>query len=156
VSDRPDELRRQLATLWRAARTGIDTMKEIAVRSSEAGRLRFDIAMLQRERVQLLTELGKRTCEFLDGGSDRPIPAELHRLHDRIRDVEERIKSNSFKVYDNAFGAPRGYEPEAAVDYGDEHAVEDPSEEIVAPPPPRRSSTRKRASQRRKGSNGKH
>ena len=154
VSDRPDELRRQLATLWQAARTGLDTMREVVVRSSQAGRLRLDIAMMQRERSELLRQLGERTCAFLDqGGAD--VPEELLALHDRIRDVEGRIRTNSVKVYDNAFGAPRGFEPEAAVDYGDDHGLEDVSSvdvKVAKAPARTRKAAAKKPAQRRKGS----
>ena len=130
MRDRPDELKHQLATLWRAARTGIDTVKEIAVRSSQAGRLRFDVVLLRREREQLLAALGRQTCDFLDEPTGTEVPEELLALHARIRDVEGRIKTNAVKAADNAFGAPRGFEPEAAVDYGDDSKVEDPSDEL--------------------------
>lgn len=151
MSDRPDELRRQLATLWQAARTGFDTMREVVYRSSQAGRLRFDIAMLHRERSQLLRELGERTCAYLDQVS-ADFPEELVQLHDRIRDVESRIKDSSVKVFDNAFGAPRGFEPEAAEDYGDEPGVVDAVvEERPRPAPAKQYASRKKRPSRKKG-----
>jgi hypothetical protein len=155
VSDRPDELRRQLSTLWQAARTGFDTMREVVYRSSQAGRLRFDIAMMQRERSQLLRQLGEQTCCYLDqdGGA---LPEELHQLHDRIRDVESRIKTNSVKVFDNAFGAPRGFEPEAAEDYGDEHGVAEPVEDRMKTAPATQAARRRRVARRKVRVDSKH
>ena len=52
MSDRKDELRRQFGTMWRMASSGLDTLREVVVRSSQSGRLRVDLA--------LLTALGPR------------------------------------------------------------------------------------------------
>ena len=153
MSDRPDELRHQLATLWRAARTGMDTVREVVVRSSQAGKIRLDIALMQREREQLLQQVGERVLAHLDEGGE--LPEDIYQLRDRIRDVEGRIRTNSVKANDNAFGAPRGYEPEAAVDYGDDQGVEDvPSIDVVAEKakPRARRAAPKKTAQRRKGS----
>src|SRR5262245_35483596 len=111
-------------------------MREVVYRSSQAGRLRFDIALLQRERSQLLRQLGEQTCAYLDAGDSDP-PDALLRLRDRIRDVEARIKESSVKVFDNAFGAPRGFEPEAAEDYGDDHGAVEHASHAEEPPAPR-------------------
>ena len=56
---------------------------------------------------------------FLDG--------ELRLQVERIRDVEGRIQSDSGRAHDNAFGAQRGYEPEAG-NYEDELDTPDEDE----------------------------
>jgi hypothetical protein len=120
VSERDDELLRHLGTLWRSAMVGLDTLREVAVRSTQTGRLRVDIALLQRERSQLLETLGEMVVAMIDDGSFEDVPESIKQAYDRIKDVDGRIKSDDAKAHDNAFGAPRGFEPEAASDYGDE------------------------------------
>jgi hypothetical protein len=137
MRNRPDELRRQLGTLWRTAMVGLDTVREVALRSSQSGRLRVDIALLRNERSQLLQELGEQTVRMLDEGSFDDASEAMRTLYDRVKDVEARIRSDSARATDNAFGAPRGFEPEAAADYGDSDGVEDP------PPPAPKSAKRK-------------
>ena len=150
MSDPPDELRRQLSTLWKVARSGLGTMKEVVVRSSQSGRIRIDVALLHRERDQLLVELGERVCACLDESDDGELPEslrELRALRERVREVEARARASAVRASDNAFGAPRGFEPEAAVDYGDDLAVEDvPSTDEPAAPPPAPRATRARSS----------
>ncbi len=126
MRNRPDELRRQLGTLWRTAMVGLDTVREVAVRSGQSGRLRVDIALLRNERSQLLQELGEKVVRLLDDGMLDDATDTMRSLHERIKDVEASIRSDSARATDNAFGAPRGFEPEAAADYGDASEVEDP------------------------------
>ena len=108
-----NDLRRQLDTVLRMASTGFDTLKEVVVRSSQEGRLRVDLALLQREKRELLAQLGGETLRLLDAGQLEG-NADLDWLRDRIHDVESRMRASSSRAYDNAAGAPRGYEPEAA------------------------------------------
>jgi hypothetical protein len=98
--------------MWRMASTGLETLREVVVRSSQTGRLRVDLALLGRERQQLLAALGAQVARLLDEGS-LDVPEEVRITFERLRDVEGRIKADSVKVHDNAFGASRGYEPEA-------------------------------------------
>ncbi|HEY7957564.1 MAG: hypothetical protein ACHQ17_02045 [Polyangia bacterium] len=113
-----DEFRRQVGTVWRMAQGGLDTLREVVVRSSQAGRLRVDLALLARQKQQLLATLGAEVIALADEGS-LALPATLRQLADRVREVELRIQADSGKAHDNAFGAPRGYEPEAG-NYEDE------------------------------------
>ena len=157
VSDRDDELLRHIGTLWRTAMVGLDTLREVAVRSTQAGRLRVDIALLQRERSQLLETLGEMIVAMVDDGSFEDVPESVKQAYDRIKDVEGRIQSDDAKAHDNAFGASRGFEPEAASDYGDQDEdVEDNAKEAVEEAPRRTaaSSTTSTAS-KRQVSNGK-
>lgn len=129
MSDRPDEFSRQIGTLWRTAMVGLDTVREVVVRSSQSGRLRVDIALLRNERAQLLQTLGELTMQLLDEQGFDDSTEALRSTFDRIRDVEGRIQSDSARATDNAFGAPRGFEPEAATDYGNEDSVDEPPPE---------------------------
>jgi len=119
--DGRDEWKRQVGTLWRMASEGLDSLREVVVRSSEEGRLRVDLALYQRERRDLLSELGHAVVGLIDAGR-LAVPDELMELVGRLRQVEERVRHDSARVHDNAFGAPRGYEPEAAAT--DDHADE--------------------------------
>jgi hypothetical protein len=156
VSERDEELRRQIGTLWRTAMVGLDTVREVVVRSTQAGRLRVDIALLQRERLQLLQTLGEMVVALIDEGSfgeaGGEVPEAIRQTWERIKDVEGKLKSDVARAHDNAFGAPRGYEPEAAVDYGpedDEHA------EAALPPRAPRAANGRRPRKKAAGSKKK-
>ncbi len=119
---------------------GLDTVREVVVRSSQSGRLRVDIALLRNERAQLLQTLGEATMQLLDEqGFDEATEA-LRSTWERIKDVEARIQSDSARASDNAFGAPRGFEPEAASDYGSEDSIDEPPPE----PPKKKRTTRRK------------
>ncbi len=113
-----DELRRQFGTVWRMASSGLDTLREVVVRSSQSGRLRVDLALLARERRDLLAALGAELLALVERDAIE-LPASAALTVERLRDIDARIAADSGKAYDNASGAPRGYEPEAA-DYDDE------------------------------------
>jgi hypothetical protein len=110
--------------MWRMASTGLETLREVVVRSSQTGRLRVDLALLGRERQQLLAELGIKVAKLLDD-EEIQVPDDVRVVWERLRDVESRIKADSVKVHDNAFGAARGYEPEAY----DSDALDDEEED---------------------------
>lgn len=141
MSNRQDELRRQLGTLWRTAMVGLDTVRDVVVRSSQTGRLRVDIALLHNERAQLLQQLGVALVAHLDEHGIDEANERFHDAYDRVKDVEGRIKTDSARNTDNAYGAPRGYEPEAASDYGDAETDGTTDEES---PPPRTAKKRRR------------
>jgi hypothetical protein len=93
-------------------RRWFDIVKEVVVRSSQEGRLRVDLALLQHEKRALLAELGAEAVRLLDAGEIAPA-GDLDWLRDRLRDIEARIGAERLPAHDNAYGAPRGYEPEA-------------------------------------------
>ena len=107
-----DEWKRQLGTLWRVASSGLDTLRDVVVRSSQEGRLRVDLAVYQRERRDLLEEIGRAVVQLSDAGR-LELPESLSLTLVRLRQVDERIATDGARMSDNAFGAPRGYEPEA-------------------------------------------
>jgi hypothetical protein len=112
------------------ASSGVDTLREVVVRSSQSGRLRVDVALLQRERQQLLTDLGLHVAALVDAGK-LELPEDAQAIHDQIRDLETRIQSDLGRIHDNAYGAPRGYEPEAGAwsqDGDDDDALSDEDE----------------------------
>ena len=95
------------------AGNGLQTLREVVVASSQSGRLRVDLALLARERREVLAELGARVRDLAERG-ELTLPESLGLLVEQLRDVEARLASSSGKAHDNASGAPRGYEPEAA------------------------------------------
>ncbi len=126
--DERDEWKHQLGTVWRMASSGLDSLREVVVRSSQEGRLRVDLALYQRERKDILTEIGQTLVGLVDAGR-MAVPDELSAIVARLRRVEERIRTDSARVHDNAFGAPRGYEPEAGnYDPADETSEEEPAQ----------------------------
>ena len=94
------------------ASTGFETLREVVVRSSQAGKLRVDLALMARERQQILVQLGEQVAALVDDGG-LELPEEQQKLFERLRDLEQRIKADQSRIQDNAFGAPRGFEPEA-------------------------------------------
>ena len=98
------------------ASDGLDTLREVVVRSSQTGRLRVALALLAREKQQLLARLGSHVVRLL---------AEGHSRAGQVVDAADaRGKADAGRAHDNAYGVPRGYEPEAA-GYGGEDEEED-------------------------------
>jgi hypothetical protein len=122
-----DDFRRQFGTVWRMASSGLDTLREVVVRSSQSGRLRVDVALLQRERQQLLGDLGLHVAALVDSGK-LELPEDAQALYEQIRDLETRIQSDLGRIHDNAYGAPRGYEPEAG-NFDDDDLLTDEEDE---------------------------
>ena len=106
------------------ASTGLETLREVVVRSSQSGRLRVDLALLGRERQQLLAELGLKKAQLIADGA-LELPEELHAIYEQLRDVEGRIAADSVKAHDNGFGGSRGYEPEAGSFAGDGDSLDE-------------------------------
>jgi hypothetical protein len=118
VSDRREDLRRQFGTVWKMASDGLGTLREVVVRSSQTGRLRVDLALLAREKQQLLARMGAQLGRLMDEGAVE-VPEALRQMWERVRDVDARMNADAGRAHDNAYGAPRGYEPEAG-GYGDD------------------------------------
>lgn len=118
MSDRRDDLRRQFGTIWKMASDGLGTLREVAVRSSQSGRLRVDLALLSREKQQLLARIGAQVVRLLDEDA-LEVPENIKQIWQRVKDVDARMNADAGRAHDNAYGAPRGYEPEAG-GYGDE------------------------------------
>ena len=112
MSERRDDLRRQFGTIWKMASDGLDTLREVAVRSRQSGRLRVDLALLAREKQQLLARLGASVVRLLDEDA-LEVPENIKQIWQRVKDVDARMNMDAGRAHDNAYGAPRGYEPEA-------------------------------------------
>ena len=98
-----------LRTLMGVAAAAAGTLRDVVVRSSQAGRLRVDMALYLRERRDLRASLGRRMMELFEAGTAKlPDDSAIRSLVDRLRDVQAQIEDDSARVNDNAFGAPRG------------------------------------------------
>ena len=109
--------------MWKMASDGLDTLREVVVRSSQTGRLRVDLALLAREKQQLLARMGAQLVRLLDEDKIE-VPEGLMQIWQRVKDVDARMNADAGRAHDNAYGAPRGYEPEAG-GYGGEDDEED-------------------------------
>jgi hypothetical protein len=106
------------------ASSSLDTLREVVVRSSQTGRLRVDVALSRTERGQLLQSLGEKVVALVQAGR-LELSDDARAVYDQIRDLDTRLASDYGRIHDNAFGAPRGYEPEAYDDdEEDEHAAQ--------------------------------
>lgn len=119
ADDDRDEWKRQLSTLWRVASAGATTLRDVVVRSADEGRLRIDLAVYERERRDLLEEIGRAVLQLADAGQ-LELPDSLASTVLRLRQVESRIAQDSSNLHDNAFGAPRDMGPEVGPDFGDD------------------------------------
>ncbi|MCU1283316.1 MAG: hypothetical protein JWM53_6862 [bacterium] len=106
------------------ASDGLGTLREVVVRSSQTGRLRVDLALLAREKQQLMARMGGEVVRLLEEGAIEA-PESVKRIWERIKDVDGRMHADAGRAHDNAYGAPRGYEPEAG-GYGESEEDEDP------------------------------
>ncbi|MDB4964523.1 MAG: hypothetical protein JWN44_212 [Myxococcales bacterium] len=123
VSERREDFRRQFGTVWKMASDSFGTLREVVVRSSQSGRLRVDLALLAREKQQLLARMGAEVVRLLDEDAVQ-LPENIERIWERIKDVDARLAADAGRAHDNAFGAPRGYEAEAG-GYEEEDALDD-------------------------------
>jgi hypothetical protein len=114
-----DDLVRHAGALLKMAAGSLGMLREVAVRSTQAGYLRMDVALLYRERREELAALGAAVAELIESGQ-LEVPRHVRAVYDRVREIDTRIGSVSMRVHDNAFGARRGYEPEAG-DYPEDY-----------------------------------
>jgi hypothetical protein len=109
------------------ASSSLDTLREVVVRSSQTGRLRVDVALSRTERGHLLQSLGEKVLGLVQSGQ-LELPEDARSVFEQIRELDTRIQSDYGRIHDNAFGAPRGFEPEAYDDLEgdeeDEHAAQ--------------------------------
>jgi len=59
-----------------------------------------------------MARLGEQVVQLLDDGR-LEVPEQVRQTYDRVKDVEARVKAEAGRTHDNAYGAPRGFEPEA-------------------------------------------
>jgi hypothetical protein len=91
-----DDLKRQLGGFMRAALAQLDTVREVAVQTSRAAKLQIDVAMLRRQRKELLCELGEALARLAANGrlAEDQFP-ELSGPLGRLAALDERIETEA-------------------------------------------------------------
>jgi len=94
-----DDLKRQLGTFVRAALAQLDTVREVVVQKSKAGRIHLDVAMLRRQRKEVLAEPGGLVARLAAAGriSEDDFP-ELGGPLSRLEALDERIEAEEARA----------------------------------------------------------
>jgi multidrug efflux pump subunit AcrA (membrane-fusion protein) len=87
-----DDLKSQLGGFVRAALAQLETVREVVVQKSKAGKIQLDVAMLKRQRKDVLAELGGVIARLAANGriSEDDYP-ELGAPLARLEAIDERI-----------------------------------------------------------------
>jgi hypothetical protein len=107
-----DDLKRQLGTFVRAALAQLDSVREVVVQKSKAGRIQIDVAMLKRQRKDILVEIGTAVARLAATGkiSEDDFP-ELSAPLSRLEALDEHIATEEARA--ERVGAGREGEPGA-------------------------------------------
>ncbi len=118
-----DDLKRQLGTFVRAALAQLDTVREVVVQKSKAGRIHLDVAMLRRQRKEVLAELGGLVARLAAAGriSEDDFP-ELGGPLSRLEALDERIEAEEARAHRVGMGAE---DPSASTEPPDAPADDD-------------------------------
>src|SRR5262249_13918183 len=122
ANDRGDDLKGQLGTFMRAALAQMGTVNAV-VEKSKAGRIQLDVAILKRQRKEVLVELGEIVIRLAHAGriSEEDFP-ELGAPLARLDALDERIELEAERARRVARGAPDPADPAGA---GPEHLDSD-------------------------------
>ena len=77
-SSTPDDVRRDLSSLWQSALGQIDEIRDVIVRGSQAGKAKLDAQFLKRQRDKLLVQIGEAVIEDHKRGVPLPPGCEAH------------------------------------------------------------------------------
>ena len=133
------DLKSQLGTFMRGALAQLDSVREVVVQKSKAGRIQIDIAMMKRRRKDILAELGAQVASLAANGRIAaedfpelgPALAQLDAVDERIAVEEDRARrvagGDEDAGYDEAYEAARE-EFEAAGDEEPEAEVTEPED----------------------------
>ena len=94
-----DDIKRQLGTFVKAALAQLDTMREVVVQKSKAGRIQLDVAMLRRQRKEALADLGAAVARLAEAGklSEEDFP-ELSGPLSRLEALDEHIEAEEARA----------------------------------------------------------
>lgn len=127
---RPGDL---LGSFFKSAMQQLDTVREVVVQKSKAGRIQLDLTLLKRKRKDALAELGEAVARLAANGvideEEYPqLSGPLSRLESvdvQIASAERRQRNASLGIEDD-----RGYDEDPAEEY------EDPDAGLDAGAPP--------------------
>lgn len=94
-----DDVRKELGGLLGRALEALEEVKEVVVRSSQAGKLRIDTAFLEREREKAILRLGEKVYEWFEDGEislpeeGEPLIAEVRRLAELIEEHRKELRA---------------------------------------------------------------
>lgn len=89
MADRPrPDLKKELNQLWKSTVDQLDELKDVIVKSSQAGKARLDEAVLGRDRDQKLKELGELVLKSDPGA---PLPDAWQAKITEIRELDGQI-----------------------------------------------------------------
>ena len=93
---RDDDFKAQLGGFMRAALAQLETVREVVVQKSRAGKIQLDVAMLKRQRRDILAELGAVIARLATNGrlSEDDFP-ELGGPLARLEAIDERIDTEA-------------------------------------------------------------
>lgn len=74
----PDDVKRELSSLWQSALGQIDEIRDVIVRGSQAGKAKLDAQLLKRQRDKLLQQIGELVMEDHRRGVALPPGCEEH------------------------------------------------------------------------------
>jgi len=96
---RDDDFKSQLGGFMRAALAQLDTVREVVVQKSKAGKIQIDVAMMKRQRKDVLAELGALVARLAANGriSEDDFP-ELGAPLARLESIDERIDSEAARA----------------------------------------------------------
>jgi hypothetical protein len=102
-----DDLKTQLGGFMRAALAQLDTVKDVVVQKSKAGKIQIDVAMLKRQRREVLAELGGIVARLAGNGriTEEDFP-ELGAPLARLEALDERIDAEAERARRVGLGIP--------------------------------------------------
>ena len=106
-----DDLKSQLGGFVRAALAQLETVREVVVQKSKAGKIQLDVAMLKRQRKDVLAELGGVVARLAANGkiSEEDYP-ELGAPLARLEAIDERIDYEAERARKVGMGVDGGPE----------------------------------------------
>ena len=103
----PPDLKSQLGSFLKTTLQQLDTVREVVVQKSRAGKIQFDITMLRRKRKAALARLGEVVVQLAgDGRLDEGEFPELSSALAEVDALDERIAGEERRARATAAGLP--------------------------------------------------
>ena len=96
----PDDVKREISSLWHSALGQIDEIRDVIVRGSQAGKAKLDAQLLKRQRDKLLMQIGEAVMADHKRGEALPPACEGYATNlaelDRQIDEAEQEAAKAF------------------------------------------------------------